>query len=88
MTVLVSPVAEPRYRYTCPDCLDLIIKPTTERAVSMLRTAGARLVLVPAEVVEHDPAGRPLDESDLASFTRALQDSDNLAALAARADRW
>jgi len=84
--VLVSPVAEARYRYTCPDCLDLIIKPTTDRAVSMLRTAGARLVLVPAEVVEHDPAARALNDNDLAAFTQALQDSDNLADLAASAD--
>jgi len=83
VTVLGHPADEPRYRYTCPQCYDVILKPTSEQAVSMLRLAGAQIFLIPAEIAERDPAARALDADDLLAFSRALERTDELARLAA-----
>lgn len=72
----------PRYRYTCPSCYGIVEKPTTPRAVPMLRTAGARIVCVPAEPAP-ETSGQ-LDLADLAAFSRALAQVDDLARAAAQ----
>jgi hypothetical protein len=59
-------------------------KPTSAHAVEMLRSAGARLVYVPAEVIEQPLSADRLDLADLAAFTTALSQVDDLASVAAR----
>lgn len=90
VTVLVSARfdapggADPVYRYTCPGCVSEIEKPTSAKAVPLLRGAGARIVVVPAEVIERWAVAAPaLDAADLLELARALEGTDDLAALAA-----
>lgn len=85
VTVLVAGEdVDPLYRYTCPGCYGIVEKPTSARAVPMLRSAGARVVLVPAEIAERSRQhGELLDTGDLTEFLAALGESDDLARLAA-----
>ncbi len=85
VTVLVSTTAcDPLYRYSCPSCDGLVEKPTSVKAVPLLRGAGATIILVPAEVAERAGSYAPaLDHEDLREFGRALADADELAQLAA-----
>lgn len=88
VTVLVTTASaggttDPVYRYTCPSCLTVVQKPTSPKAVPLLRGAGARVVLVPAEIAERTPGTAPaLDHEDLLDFVRALESADDLARLA------
>lgn len=89
VTVLVSALfdapggPDPVYRYTCPGCVSVVEKPTSAKAVPLLRGAGARVVVVPAEVIERWSMSAPaLDAEDLLELARALAATDELAALA------
>lgn len=74
---------DPVYRYTCPSCCASVQKPTSQKAVPLLRGAGAHVVVVPAEVIERwAVVAAALDHEDLLDFTRALDGTDELAALA------
>jgi hypothetical protein len=76
-------VADPVYRYICPSCLNVVQKPTSPKAVPMLRGAGATIVLVPAEVTERcGVSGPAIDHEDLLDLVRALDSADDLARLA------
>ncbi|MGH3743888.1 MAG: hypothetical protein ACRDTP_03400 [Mycobacteriales bacterium] len=85
VTVLVAGEdVDPLYRYTCPQCYAVVEKPTSARAVPMLQSAGARVVLVPAEFAERaGRQGEALADDDLSAFLTALGSSDDLARLAA-----
>jgi len=82
--LLTGDGSDPRYRYTCPSCFGIVDKPTSAHAVEMLRGAGARLVYVPAEVIERSLAADRLELDDLVAFTSALAQVDDLASVAAR----
>lgn len=81
VTVLVTGEgSDPIYRYTCPQCYALVEKPTSARAVPMLQSAGAHVVLVPAEIAERaGRTGEVLADADLSAFLAALGSSDDLA---------
>ena len=83
---VTGPDSDPTYCYTCPQCFGHVEKPTSSRAISMLRSAGARVVLVPAEVTERAgdvrAARQELDDDDLLAFMRELAATDDLARFA------
>jgi predicted RNA-binding Zn-ribbon protein involved in translation (DUF1610 family) len=86
VTVLVAAEdVDPLYRYTCPQCFGIVEKPTSPRAVPMLQSAGARIVLVPAEVAERAGSlhGDVIADADVDAFLAELGTSDDLARLAA-----
>lgn len=89
VTVLItSEDVDPQYRYTCPGCAGVVQKPTSARAIPMLRSAGATVIYVPAEVTERaGTAAAALTEDDVDAFCYALEGSDDLARLASALPR-
>lgn len=69
------------YRFTCPDCEELVSKPADERIAQLLQTGG---VEVADEVTagsggehpESPPAGPALTHDDLLDFHQLLQRDD------------
>ena len=68
------------YRFTCPECGEIIIKPTSAHMVETLEAAGVKVELwdLPAELFEsHD--GPQLTHEYLLDFHIKLGDDDGVA---------
>lgn len=68
------------YRFTCPECDAIIVKPTTARMVETLEAAGVQVELwtLPAELFERH-GGPSLTHEDLLEFHIQLSDDDEVA---------
>lgn len=75
VTVLVEPTkTEGVYRFTCPTCRKIVLKPAPGEIVELLVTSGVKLVPLKSPAME-DPVDAPaLDDDDLIDLGLALQD--------------
>lgn len=71
---------ESEYRFTCTDCAEIVIKPTSAHMIETLEAAGVQIELwdLPAELFEaHD--GPQLTHEDLLDFHIHLSDDEEVA---------
>ena len=64
------------YRFACPSCGTINVKPANQRAVDMLAAVGARQVSWDAPVVVELRRSRSFNEDDVAELTRELESPD------------
>ena len=71
---------EAEYRFTCPECSTIVIKPTTTRMVETLEAAGVEVEMwtLPAELFEAH-SGPRITHEDLLDFHILLSDDEEVA---------
>ena len=77
------------YRFTCPVCSMVVVKPAEHRTIDLLVASGVHMDTwtLPAELFEAR-SGRKIDHDDILDFHRLLDDEAAIAqALAAIAER-
>lgn len=77
------------YRFTCPACAMVVVKPAEHRTIDLLVASGVQMDTwtLPAELFE-SRSGRRIDHDDILDFHTMLDDEDAVAAaLNAIADR-
>ena len=69
------------YRFRCPKCRMIVVKPAEHRTIDLLVASGVALSTwdLPAELLER-PAGPPLTHDDVLEFHHALHDDDRFRA--------
>lgn len=72
------------YRFDCPDCGNMVLRPADDRVVSLLCTSGIELHLtaVPDELASHPADAPPLTLDDLLDLGLELGRQSCLAPLA------
>ena len=68
------------YRFTCPVCSMVIVKPAEHRTIDLLVASGVHMDTwtLPAELFEKR-SGRRIDHDDILDFHRLLGDEDAVA---------
>ena len=76
------------YAFHCPTCLDEVRKPADDHVISLLMSGGVKATVweIPEEALE-PKTGPAISYDDLLDLVLALNDEDNLAALASPALR-
>ena len=69
------------YRFTCPICSMVIVKPAEHRTIDLLVASGVEMDTwtLPAELFETRSGGR-INHDDILDFHRLLHDDDAMAA--------
>jgi len=69
------------YRFTCPICSMVIVKPAEHRTIDLLVASGVEMDTwtLPAELFE-TRTGRRINHDDILDFHRLLHDDDAMAA--------
>lgn len=69
------------YRFTCPMCSMVVVKPAEHRTIDLLVASGVHMDTwtLPAELFE-TRSGRQIDHDDILDFHRLLEDEGAIAA--------